>query len=66
MKWNFWFWLRLKKAYAHYGNGIGQVGRPSDAWEKMRKAAIEASFNARSNCWINKPQPEGFFIEKAD
>ncbi|GAB5410727.1 MAG: glycoside hydrolase family 3 N-terminal domain-containing protein [Balneolaceae bacterium] len=51
---------KAKKAYAH-GNGIGQVGRPSDAG-KDEEASHEAGFNARQTVELTNAIQK-FFIE---
>jgi len=53
---------KAKKAYAH-GNGIGQVGRPSDAG-KDEEASHEAGFNARQTVELTNAIQK-FFIENS-
>ncbi|MEQ9308260.1 MAG: glycoside hydrolase family 3 N-terminal domain-containing protein [Balneolaceae bacterium] len=53
---------KAKKAYAH-GNGIGQVGRPSDAG-KDEEASHEAGFNARQTVELTNAIQK-FFIEQS-
>lgn len=53
---------KASKAYAH-GNGIGQVGRPSDAG-KDEQAGHEAGFNARQTVELTNAIQK-FFIENS-
>ena len=53
---------KAKRSYAH-GNGIGQVGRPSDAG-KDEEASHEAGFNARQTVKLTN-DIQKFFIENS-
>ena len=52
---------KASKAFAH-GNGIGQVGRPSDAG-KDEQASHDAGFNARQTVELTNDIQRFFFVK---